>query len=213
MTDPRTKAAGNITSERIDLLLIADLVAPASRVLDIGCGEGALLNLLVERHNVNARGLELSQAGVNACVAKGLSVVQGDADKDLSYYPDNGFDTVILSQTLQATQKPHEVLREMARIGKNMIISIPNFGHWSVRLDLLLHGRMPKTNMLSATWYETSNIHFCTIKDFINLCAVLNLKIEHSITLTHGRVRQKSGRPPLSANLFAELAVFVLTHA
>ena len=158
MIDPKSQAAGNLSGDRIDLQLIADRVAPNSKVLDIGCGDGALLELLAHQRGIDGRGLELSQSGVNNCVARGLSVVQGNADTDLSYYPDNGFDTVILSQTLQATQRPHEVLREMARIGKRLIVSIPNFGHWRVRLDLLFNGRMPVTGALNASWYETANI-------------------------------------------------------
>ena len=179
----------------IDLQLIAELVATGSKVLDIGCGDGALLELLVTQRKADGRGLELSQSGVNACVARGLSVVQGNADSDLSYYPDNGFDTVILSQTLQATQKPHDVLAEMARIGDRMIISIPNFGHWRVRLDLLLNGRMPVTGALAASWYETANIHLCTLRDFISLCRTLNLHVESCITLSRGRARVIKGRP------------------
>ena len=162
MLDPKASAHGNLASSRIDLQLIANRVEPGTKVLDIGCGDGVLLDLLVTDRQVDARGLELSQKGVNACVARGLSVVQGNADTDLSYYPDNGFDTVILSQTLQATQKPLEVLSEMARIGERLIVSIPNFGHWRVRLDLLLKGRMPITGSLAASWYETANIHLCT---------------------------------------------------
>ena len=166
MIDPKASASGNLADKRIALVLIADMVESGSRVLDIGCGQGELLELLVDRRHADGRGLELSQSGVNACVARGLSVVQGNADTDLSYYPDNGFDTVILSQTLQATQRPREVLREMARIGQRLIVSIPNFGHWRVRANLALQGRMPETNALSTPWYETANIHLCTLLDF-----------------------------------------------
>ena len=186
------------------------MVAPKTKVLDIGCGDGALLELLVKERNIDARGLELSQSGVNNCVARGLSVVQGNADTDLSYYPDNGFDTVILSQTLQATQRPHEVLGEMARIGERLIVSIPNFGHWRVRLDLLLHGRMPVTGTLASSWYETANIHLCTLHDFSALCARLNLQVESCITLSRGRARQINGPPRGRHNLLAEQGVFVL---
>ena len=146
-------------------------------------------------------------------MARGLSVVQGNADTDLSYYPDNGFDTVILSQTLQATQRPHEVLREMARIGERLIVSIPNFGHWRVRLDLLFNGRMPVTGALTASWYETANIHLCTLRDFTALCDVLNLQVESCITLSNGKARSLKGRPTRRANLMAEQGVFVLRRA
>lgn len=210
MIDPKARAAGNLDAARIDLELIADMVAPKTKVLDIGCGDGALLELLVKERNIDARGLELSQRGVNNCVARGLSVVQGNADTDLSYYPDNGFDTVILSQTLQATQRPHDVLSEMARIGERLIVSIPNFGHWRVRLDLLLQGRMPVTGALNASWYETANIHLCTLHDFSMLCAQLNLQVESCITLSRGRARQINGPPRGRHNLLAEQAVFVL---
>ena len=210
MVDPRSKASGNISTARVDLEIIANLVPEGSRVLDIGCNSGDLLDLLVRRRGVDGRGLELSQEGVNNCVSKGLSVVQGNADTDLSYYPDNGFDFVILSQTLQATQKPADVLQEMSRIGKKLIVSIPNFGHWSIRLALLLGGQMPETKTLDAHWYDTANIHLCTLIDFVELCKDLELEIEHTITLSRERVNQKSGAPNKLDNLFAELGVFVI---
>lgn len=213
MIDPKANAAGNLDAERIDLKLIADMVAPNSKVLDIGCGDGALLELLMRDRQIDGRGLELSQSGVNSCVARGLSVVQGNADTDLSYYPDNGFDTVILSQTLQATQSPHEVLREMARIGERLIVSIPNFGHWRVRLDLLLHGRMPVTGALNASWYETANIHLCTLTDFTALCGTLDLYVESCIALTRGRAKAIDRSPGGRENFFAEQGLFVLRRA
>lgn len=213
MIDPKAKAAGNLASDRIDLQLIAALVKPQSKVLDIGCSDGALLDLLVNQRDVDARGLELSQGGVNACVARGLAVVQGNADTDLSYYPDNGFDTVILSQTLQATQKPHEVLSEMARIGERLIVSIPNFGHWRVRLDLAIKGRMPVTGALASSWYETANIHLCTLNDFTALCQTLGLRVENCITLSRGHARSHKGAPGVTQNLLAEQAVFVLRRS
>jgi methionine biosynthesis protein MetW len=213
MIDPKAGADGNLGNKRIDLELIADMVESGSRVLDIGCGRGELLDLLVNRRQADGRGLELSQAGVNACVARGLSVVQGNADTDLSYYPDNGFDTVILSQTLQATQKPLEVLREMARIGPQLIVSIPNFGHWRVRAHLALRGRMPETKALASSWYETANIHLCTLLDFTDLCAELDLKVAQCITLTNGRAHQSTKAPGSWQNLTAEQALFVLQRS
>ena len=212
MIDPRANANGNLAENRIDLKLIAGLVEPQTRVLDIGCGNGQLMELLVNERGADARGLELSQQGVNACVARGLSVVQGNADTDLSYYPDQGFDTVILSQTLQATQRPKDVLTEMSRIGSRLIVSIPNFGHWKIRLDLALRGRMPETRALSASWYETANIHLCSMLDLIDLCDAVSLRVETCLTVTKGKVSRTSGRPSAWQNLTAELVVLELTR-
>ena len=162
---------------RVDLQLIADMVDPGGRALDVGCGDGALLAHLVNLKRVDARGMELSQAGVNACVANGLSVIQGDADTDLRDYPDDAFDYVILSQTLQATREPREVLRQMLRVGKRAIVSFPNFAHWSVRWRILFGGHMPQTPALPYKWYDTPNIHLCTVKDFEDLCAKVGAEI------------------------------------
>ncbi|MEC7209282.1 MAG: methionine biosynthesis protein MetW [Pseudomonadota bacterium] len=212
MIDPRASANGNLNEKRIDLMLIASLVERGTRVLDIGCGNGELMELLVAERDVDARGLELSQQGVNACVSRGLAVVQGNADTDLSYYPDQGFDTVILSQTLQATRRPKEVLQEMSRIGSKLIVSIPNFGHWRIRLALALRGRMPETQALSATWYETANIHLCSMLDLTDLCDELSLRVETCLTVTNGKVHHSTGRPSAWQNLMAELVVFELTR-
>ena len=212
MIDPRASANGNLNEKRIDLMLIASLVEQGTRVLDIGCGNGELMELLVDERNVDARGLELSQQGVNACVSRGLAVVQRNADTDLSYYPDQGFDTVILSQTLQATRRPKEVLQEMSRIGSKLIVSIPNFGHWRIRLALALRGRMPETQALSATWYETANIHLCSMLDLTDLCDELSLRVETCLTVTNGKVLHSTGRPSALQNLMAELVVFELTR-
>ena len=212
MIDPRASANGNLNEKRIDLMLIASLVERGTRVLDIGCGNGELMELLVAERDVDARGLELSQQGVNACVSRGLAVVQGNADTDLSYYPDQGFDTVILSQTLQATRRPKEVLQEMSRIGSKLIVSIPNFGYWRIRLALALRGRMPETQALSATWYETANIHLCSMLDLTDLCDELSLRVETCLTVTNGKVHQSTGRPSAWQNLMAELVVFELTR-
>lgn len=196
---------------RIDLGLIAEMIAPGSRVLDVGCGDGDLLALLQSKRNVDGRGVELSQEGVNASVTRGLAVVQGDADTDLSDYPDDAFDYVILSQTIQATRNPKEVLRAMKRIGRRVVVSFPNFGNWRVRLKLLFNGRMPETRSLGYSWYDTPNIHLCTLLDFAGLCEDLGLEIEDAVILT-GEKAWRISNPGLLANLFASDAVFLLTR-
>jgi methionine biosynthesis protein MetW len=193
---------------RVDLQLIADMVEPRTRALDVGCGDGALLDYLVQFKQVDARGMELSQAGVNACVANGLSVIQGDADTDLGDYPDNAFDYVILGQTLQATREPAEVLRQMLRVGKRAIVSFPNFAHWAVRLRLVFGGRMPETPSLPYKWYDTPNIHLCSIDDFRALCTEMGVVVERAIVLNSKS--KQIHLPPLLANLFGEQAVFLL---
>jgi methionine biosynthesis protein MetW len=195
---------------RVDLQLIADMIEPGSRVLDVGCGDGSLLYHLVNEKKVDGRGIELSTAGVNACVSAGLSVIQGDADSDLADYPDGAFDYVILSQTLQAMHNPREAVTQLLRIGHRAIVSFPNFGHWRVRLDLLVRGRMPVNKTLPHEWYDTPNIHLCTIRDFIALCDTLGITIERSIALdSRGYIRRiRTGL--LLANLLGEQAVFLL---
>ncbi len=201
-----------MASKRTDFQLIESLVDKNSKVLDIGCADGELLERLTKNRNIDARGLELSQLGVNACVQKGLCVVQGDADSDLASYPDKAFDFVILSHTLQATRNPRKVMEQLKRIGKKLIISIPNFGYWKVRMSLFLRGRMPVTSFLESQWYDTENIHFCTIKDFVHLCEELNIRFETSITLKNGSIKTKKGAPPPHANLLAEQCLFVLSE-
>lgn len=196
---------------RIDLDLIAAMITPGSRVLDVGCGDGDLLALLETKRNVDGRGVELSQEGVNASVARGLAVVQGDADRDLANYPDDAFDYVILSQTIQATRNPKEVLRSMKRIGRHVIVSFPNFGHWRVRMKLLLTGRMPETRSLGYSWYDTPNIHLCTLLDFAALCDDLDLDIEDAVILT-GDKSWRISNPGILSNLFASEAVFLLSR-
>ena len=196
---------------RVDLLNLASMVEPGSRVLDVGCGDGSLLRLLAEKRSVDARGIELSQSGVNLCVAKGLSVIQGDADTDLVYYPDGSFDYVILSQTLQAMRQPRVVIEHMLRIGRRAIVSFPNFGHWKIRLQLLATGRMPVTKNLAYTWYETPNIHFCTIKDFVDLVDDMGAVIEQASALDRFGRPVEMTLPRRLWNLFGEQAVFVLS--
>ncbi len=197
---------------RVDLIRVAELVTPGARVLDVGCGDGELLQLLAEQRNVDGRGIELSQQGVNDCVAKGLSVVQGDADADLADYPDNAFDFVILSQTLQATRQPRVVLENMLRIGRRAIVSVPNFGHWSIRLQLAVRGRMPVTEQLKYSWYDTPNIHFCTIADFVLLSSEIGAVIDKSIALDQGGVPLSPLWPKSTWNLIGAQAIFLLHH-
>ncbi len=180
------------------------------RVLDVGCGNGELLQSLKTKNDVIGQGLELKQERVNQCVAKGLSAIQGDADKDLSLYPDQSFDCVILSQTIQATSDPKLILKELIRIGKKAIVSIPNFGFWKVRLSLGINGRMPRTKKLIYNWYDTPNIHLCTILDFINLCNELNIQIEKTITLSSDNNKSYNGLPNKLSNLFSEEAIFLI---
>jgi methionine biosynthesis protein MetW len=195
---------------RGDLRLVANMIDPGSRVLDIGCGEGELLAYLAHWKGADGRGMEISQSGVNACVRNGLSVIQGDADHDLKDYPSDSFDYVVLSQTLQATYRPRVVLEDMVRIGRRAIVSFPNFAHWRMRIGLLTAGRMPITPFLGANWYDTPNIHFCTVLDFVALCDEMNVTIERSLTLDrYGRPFRLNPRAGL-ANLLAEQALFLL---
>jgi methionine biosynthesis protein MetW len=197
-------------TSRVDLLLIAEMVKPGARVLDVGCGDGTLLRLLAEKRDVEGRGIELSQVGVNSCVARGLSVIQGDADTDLVHYPDLAFDYAILSQTIQATYSPRHVLEQLLRIGKRAIVSFPNFGHWRVRAGLMFGGRMPKTDNLPERWYDTPNIHLCTIKDFRGLCEDIGAKVERAVALNAYGRKLGVSMPTFAQNLFGEQAVFLL---
>ena len=195
---------------RRDLRVIADMIEPSARVLDIGCGDGALLAFLAREKGVDARGIELSQSGVNACVRHGLSVIQGDADRDLDAFPAGAFDVVVLSQTLQATRQPRHVVEALVRIGKRAIVSFPNFGFWRIRLGLLWRGRMPVSELLSNSWYETPNIHLCTIRDFVALCDEIGVRVDRSVTLDRqGQPYSLDPRGSL-ANLLAEQGIFVL---
>ena len=205
------EAARGPGGSRVDLLAVADMVQPGARVLDVGCGDGELLRLL-ETRGVDGRGIELSREGVNQCVAKGLAVIQGDADTDLADYPDDAFDFVILSQTLQATRQPRVVLENLLRIGRRAIVSFPNFGFWKMRLQLLVGGHMPRTENLPASWYDTANIHFCTIKDFVELCDAIDVKMERAEALDlYGRPLRLR-LPWWVWNMFGEQGVFLLTR-
>jgi len=195
---------------RVDFDIIASFIHSNARVLDVGCGDGALLQLLGERQEVDGRGVELSQQGVDTCLVRGLSVVQGDADHDLVYYPDNGFDYVILSQTLQATRNPRHVLEELLRIGRRVIVSIPNFGYWRVRASLMFRGQMPVTRELPYSWYDTPNIHFCTIADFLAMAGDVGAKVERVVVLKRSGERLNYGLPRSLWNLLGQQAVFLL---
>ncbi len=194
-------------SLRPDLAVIAANVAPGSRVLDVGCGDGALMAALRDEARVDARGMELEPANVAECVARGLSVIQGDADIDLADYPDASFDYAILSQTLQTTMRPDRVLDELLRIGRHAFVSFPNFAHWRVRLSLLWGGRMPVTRLLPLAWYETPNIHHVTIDDFRAVVAARGIRVEQCWFLT-GDKRTSAA----AANFRAEHAVFLLSR-
>ena len=199
-------------TSRVDLLFIAEMVSPGARVLDVGCGDGTLLRLLSEKRGVDGRGIELSQAGVNSCVAQGLSVIQGDADTDLVHYPDLAFDFAILSQTLQATYSPRHVLEQLLRIGRRAVVSFPNFGHWRVRGQLLFGGQMPLTDNLPDHWYDTPNIHLCTIKDFRGLCKDVGARVERAVALNAYGRKLGVSMPAFAQNLFGEQAVFLLSR-
>ena len=192
---------------RPDLALIAAHVDPGARVLDVGCGDGALMAVLRDSRQVDARGLELDQHNVAECVARGLSVIQGDADVDLAYYPDASFDYAILSQTLQTTKRPDLVLGELLRVGRKAFVSFPNFAHWRVRASLLWSGRMPVTRLLPVAWYETPNIHHVTVRDFRALVAEKGYRLEGEWFLLGDRMIS-----PAAAAWRAEHAVFLLSR-
>ncbi|MBB4267374.1 methionine biosynthesis protein MetW [Roseospira visakhapatnamensis] len=195
---------------RVDLRLIADMVCPGSRVLDVGCGDGALLQVLAQTKGVDGRGIELSMAGVRAAVRRGVSVIQGNADTDLADYPNGAFDYAILSQTLQATQRPRQVLEQLMRVAERAIVSFPNFGYWKARWHLMSHGRMPVTRGLPEEWWETPNIHLCTLKDFLVLAREMDIVIERGVALNEdGTVTRLPAVGPW-ANLLSAQAVFLV---
>lgn len=196
---------------RFDLELIAQFIKPKAKVLDIGCGNGELLSFLKETKNVDARGLELSQASVSSALSKGISAIQGDAEKDLTYYPDNNFDYAILSQTIQATKNPKEILQEMLRIADYAIVSLPNFAHIKNRLYLLFKGTMPVSKTLPFAWYDTPNIHFCSIQDFEDLCNELNFIVEKKVFLTNKYRLSNFLGNKIFSNLFAQYGIFLIS--
>lgn len=202
-----------IPESRVDLLLISQMIGQGARVLDVGCGDGALLRLLRMQRGVDGRGIDMSWSNVNTCVAGGLSVVQGDADHDLSTYPDQAFDWVILSQTLQATANPRDVLTDMLRIGKRAVVSFPNFAHWRIRWQIVVWGRMPVTETLGFRWYDTPNIHLCTIRDFVELAREVGATIERALPLDRLGQPFRESLPVSIANIVAPQALFVLSKA
>ena len=193
---------------RNDLSVIAKLIQKEEKVLDVGCGDGKLLDFLSKTKNVSCRGIELKQNGVNQCVKKGLSVIQGDANFDLSDYPSNAFSTVILSQTIQAMIYPDKVIHNLIRIGKRAIISFPNFGFWKVRKDFLFNGLMPKNKILPFEWFDTPNIHLCSCNDFINFCKNEKINIKNFILLNENGFEMKSN---FLKNLLAYQVVFCIS--
>ncbi len=197
---------------RVDHILIAEMVTPSSRVIDVGCGDGALLRLLAETKSVDGRGMEINPERVNVCVAQGLSVIQGDADVDLEDYPAAAFDFAILSLTIQATLHPRTVLENLLRVGKRVIVSFPNFGHWQVRTQLMLTGRMPRTTSLPEAWYESPYGHLCSIKDFADLCRHIDADVERVIAFNGAERRLPEGLPLSVRNIMGEKAVFLLSR-
>ena len=190
--------------------VIADLLPKNVRVLDVGCGDGSLMSLLIKEKNIQARGLELVEENVKKCIYKGLSVIEGNAETELHQFPNQSFDFVILSQTLQAFYNPEKVLKDLLRVGKSVIISIPNFGYWKVRTSLLFFGKMPVTKTLPNSWYNTPNLHMCTIKDLFNFCLDKNIKINKIIGLNENRTSEIKKRNLEMKNLFSKIGIFWL---
>jgi methionine biosynthesis protein MetW len=197
---------------REDFREILRLVRPAARVLDVGCGEGELLELLTREKGVDGQGLEIGQAGVSACLAKGLAVVQGDGDRDLDYFPTQAFDYAVLSKTLQQMREPAHVLSELLRIADQAVVSLPNFGHWRVRWALLAKGRMPETRALPEPWWSTPNIHLCTLRDFTALCRELDLRIDACSALSGGKPARPIDPEKPIENWRSESALFLLSR-
>ncbi len=190
--------------------VIAELIEKNKKVLDVGCGDGTLMEFLKNNKNINIRGLEISKNKVQECIAKGLTVIEGNAERDLKQFPDKSFDYVVLSQTLQAFLDPELVLKELLRVGKQAIVTIPNFGYWKIRLHLLLKGTMPITKTLPDDWYNTPNIHMCSIKDFFNFVKSRDIKIFKSLAINNKNASTISGSNLTIKNLFANLGIFLI---
>ena len=190
--------------------VIAQIIKNNKRVLDVGCGDGILMEYLKFNQHNDVRGLEPQKDLVQKCIAKGLSVIEGDAEKELIQFPEKSFDYVVLSQTLQAFRYPEKVLNQLLKIGKQTIVSIPNFGYWKVRLHLLFKGTMPVTKNLPNEWYDTPNLHMCTIKDFVNFCNEKNIKIDKSLCLTNEKISKITNSNMFYKNIFSQLGIFVV---
>ena len=191
--------------------VIADLLSNGTRVLDVGCGDGSLMNLLVKEKNIEVRGLELEKQNVQECIYKGLPVIQGNAETELHQFPNQSFDYVILSQTLQAFYNPDKVLKELLRIGKSVVVSIPNFGFWKVRTSLLFFGKMPVTKTLPHFWYNTPNLHMCTIKDLFNFCEKKNIKIDKAVGVNQDKTSEIKKSNLEVKNFFSKLGIFLIS--
>ena len=189
---------------------IAKIIQSNKRVLDVGCGDGTLMEYLKTNQQNDVRGLEPQKNLVQKCIAKGLPVIEGDAEKELVQFPKKSFDYVVLSQTLQAFFKPEEVLEQLLRIGKQTIVTIPNFGYWKVRLHLLFKGTMPVTKNLPNEWYNTPNLHMCTIQDFVNFCEEKNIKIDRSLCLTDEKISEITKNNMFFKNIFSQLGIFLI---
>ena len=190
--------------------VIADLLPKNVRVLDVGCGDGSLMSHLIEKKNIEARGLELKKENVTKCIYKGLPVIEGNAETELNQFPNQSFDYVILSQTLQAFYNPERVLKDLLRIGKSVIISIPNFGYWKVRTSLLFFGKMPMTKTLPYSWHNTPNLHMCTIKDLFNYCDEKNIKIQKVIGVNEDKISLIKKNNLEMKNFFSKLGIFLI---
>jgi len=190
--------------------IIADIITENTRVLDVGCDDGSLMDFLKKEKNVDIRGIEISKEKVQTCISKGLTVIEGDAEFDLKQFPDKSFDYVVLGQTLQAFINPEMVIKELLRVGNKAIVTIPNFGHWKVRLNLLIQGTMPVTKTLPNEWYNTPNIHMCTIKDFFKFSKTIDFKIFKSLALMNKNVSTINSTNLLFKNLFCELGIFLI---
>ena len=190
--------------------VISQIIQNNKRVLDVGCGDGTLMNYLKTNQKNDVRGLEPKKDLVQKCISKGLSVIEGDAEKELVQFPNKSFDYVVLSQTLQAFLYPEDVLKQLLRIGKQTIVSIPNFGYWKVRLDLLIKGTMPVTKNLPNEWYNTPNLHMCTIQDFVNFCRQKNIKIDRSLCLTNEKISEITNNNMFYKNIFSQLGIFLI---